>query len=94
MLCLALTVVNRGQNEQNKKIQSIFHSILFCSVVFYLYNNVVFSIYYAKIMARVENIVHGLKGSAPCLSFWPLFTTVNAKHNINIIIILNVYYVQ
>ena len=46
---------------------------------------------YAKIVAEVEDIVHEPKASALCLQLRLLFSIVNAKHNIIVIIIPTVY---
>ena len=59
--------------------------------IFHLYNNVMFSIDYAKIVAEVEDIVHEPKASALCLQLRLLFSIVNAKHNIIVIIIPTVW---
>ena len=45
-------------------------------------NNVVFSIYHAEIVSRVENIVHSPIGSCTMIHPGHYFGIVNAKHNI------------
>ena len=70
-------------------------TVIVCTItLYYLYNNVVFSIdyIYGKICTRVKNTVHDPKWSPLCLPRWPTFPMANARYNINIIIILTVSY--